>query len=162
MKTVADVLKGEYPVNHEEHSIIDFISFSIFSLIMFISITIKMLINGKINEWINALIHINIISLSIFIWLLFLLYKFLYGYFYIKRFNQAVEKGIHFSGTLIEKKRMIRRAARSRFTEIHPIVMLDSGEVLKAPSYYHTMPAKNECDVYLYKKKYYFAFHFYT
>ena len=142
MKTITDIISGKYPVNYEERSIIDCIFFSLFSIVIFISIMIKFLVNGQITEWIDALTHINVISISIFVWLLFLLYKFLYGYFYIKRFNQSIVKWTHFSGILIEKKRIIRGRARSRFVEYQPIVELENGEIIKAPSYYNSMPSE--------------------
>ncbi len=160
MKAVVDIIKSNSPLNDDEYSIIECIFYAIASIIFLIIISIVFWIKGQFAEWIDSFTYINSVSVLLFLWILFLIYKFLHGYLYIKRFHEAVKQGKHFKGMLIEQQLFRYGGSGFRYLKYQPIVELDNGELVRAPKYNGILVAPKNCDVYLYKKKYYFVFHF--
>lgn len=110
--------------------------------------------NG-IEELVSVVSTVNGISVSLTVWIFILICMFLSGVGYIVRHNKAVKKGIRYSGTVVERKHYFtgaRSPVKHRFS-----VQIDTGKIIKSPVYTDVPEPFKYCDVYFYKKKYYFS-----
>lgn len=155
MITLIDVLKRTRPLTVYENSIINcLISFLITVVIILFSLVYIFMENG-IEELVSVVSTVNGISVSLTVWIFILICMFLSGVRYIIRHNKAVKKGIRYSGTVVERKHYFtgaRSPVKHRFA-----IQIDTGKIIKSPVYTDVPEPFKYCDVYFYKKKYYFS-----
>ena len=155
MITLIDVLKRTRPLTVYENSIINcLISFFITVVIILFSLVYILMENG-IEELVSVVSTVNGISVSLTVWIFILICMFLSGVGYIVRHNKAVKKGIRYSGTVVERKHYFtgaRSPVKHRFS-----VQIDTGKNIKSPVYIDVPEPFKYCDVYFYRKKYYFS-----
>lgn len=155
MITLIDVLKRTRPLTVYENSIINcLISFFITVVIILFSLVYILMENG-IEELVSVVSTVNSISVSLTVWIFILICMFLSGVGYIVRHNKAVKKGIRYSGTVVERKHYFtgaRSPVKHRFS-----VQIDTGKIIKSPVYIDVPEPFKYCDVYFYRKKYYFS-----
>ncbi len=155
MISLIDVLKRTRPLTVYENSIINcLISFLITVVVILFSLIYIFMENG-IEELVSVVSTVNGISVSLIVWFFILICMFLSGVRYIICHNKAVKKGIRYSGTVVERKHYFtgaRSPVKHRFA-----IQIDTGKIIKSPVYIDVPEPFKYCDVYFYKKKYYFS-----
>ncbi len=157
MVTISDVLQNTGIQTEYEHSIVLCVDYSLLTAVLLIMFFVYSSIKDGIVQTIIlfADFHNGIIVLLLF-WILCLVGMFLHGYFYIKKMNKAINNGALFFGNIIERKISKTPSAissvRTKF-----IIQLNNGKIIKTPTYVYVPEFYHTCDVYFYKKKYYFT-----
>ena len=155
MITLTDVLKRNHPLTVYEDSIINCVIACLITFVVVLFSFIYILIENGIKELVSVISTINGISVSLAVWLFILICMFLSGVGYIVRHNKAVKKGIRYSGTVVERKHYFtgaRSPVKHRFA-----IQIDTGKIIKSPVYIDVPEPFKYCDVYFYRKKYYFS-----
>lgn len=149
------MLKRNHPLTVYENSIINsVISCLITGVVVLFSLIYIVMENG-IEELVSVISTVNAISVSLTVWDFILICMFLSGVRYIIRHNKAVKKGMRYSGKVVERKHYFTGAkspVKHRFD-----IQIDTGKVIKSPIYIDVPEPFKCCDVYFYKKKYYFS-----
>lgn len=155
MITLIDVLKRNHPLTVYENSIINCVISCLITVVIVLLSFIYILIENGIEELISVISTVNGISVSLTVWILILICMFLSGVRYISRHNKAVKKRISYRGTVVERKHYFtgaRSPVKHRFA-----IQIDTGKVIKSPVYTDVPEPFKYCEVYFYKKKYYFS-----
>ena len=155
MIKLSNVLKNDHPLTRYEETIIDTLIFAALFAVGLIILIIYMLFAEGLQKTISVFSTINGVSLSLLVIFLLLIHQFLYGCRYIRRHNKAIQNGVRYQGIVIEKFVFswgARHQSQYRFA-----VQLDNGKIVKTPIYTTIDVPFNGCDVYLYKRKYYFT-----
>lgn len=155
MIKLTDILTKNRPLNIYENSINDCIIYSLITVAVTLISSIYILKEYGFKELISVISTVNAISVCFIIWLLILISMFMSGLIYVIRHNNAVKKGIRYSGTVTEHKQWCTGAknpTKHRFE-----IRISNEKVVRTPVYVEVPNPFRYCDVYYYKKKYYFT-----
>lgn len=153
MIKISNVLQRDHPLTRQENWICQARFFAMLYPIGIVILSVYILVTEGLCELIRLFTSVNLISIDLVLIPLFILSHFLSGYRYLKNLNLAIEHGICFEGVIIE-----RRHRRTRYQVFYQFgVGLDNGLFVDTPIYKEHLDRYKYCDVYLYKKKYYFT-----
>ena len=146
--TVSEIRQTKRPLNQYERPFKVFrfytVMFGIFLFLLLIHFAFRDGISGCL-EVLKAFPFL--IGIYLFIWLL----QFLDCWDYLRRYNRAVREGEYFEGEIV---RTLENPGRRSSTFYEYIIQLENGQLVRTPIY--DKIAANSCDVYFYRKKYYF------
>lgn len=157
MLRLSNVFKRDHPLTPCEEYILDVPKEAILSAFVIIAAGFRWAIKTSIKEIIALFTAINFVTLGLFLWSFYLMCKFLRGWFYIKKFNNAIQNGTHFEGIIIERRKKMRGWRGFRYPIYQLGVQLDNGDTIDSPVYKKISPNYQKCDVYFYQKRYFFT-----
>lgn len=155
MIKLTDILKQNHPLNIYENSINNCIIYSLITVAVTLISGIYILTEYGFRELVSVISTVNAVSVSFTIWLLILISMFMSGLSYVIRHNNAVKKGICYSGKVVKHTKWCTGAkspTKHRFE-----IQISNEKIVRTPVYVEVPNPFRYCDVYYYKKKYYFT-----
>ena len=85
-------------------------------------------------------------------------FQYLRGVLYIRNFHRAVTNGVHYEGSAVDSvKETMIGSPRGRSFYYRAWIQIEGDHKIRTPVYKKFSSSYKYCDVYYYKKKYYFS-----